>query len=73
MAIHVGVGGGDAIAIVSVGVTEEEVDSSWICKEKFAEGVPTGEAAIEGKAHISTLASFKSWFRNMEMASSSVI
>jgi hypothetical protein len=57
-------------------VTAEEVDSLWICKDKFAVGVPMGEAAIEFKAHISTLfdwASFKSGFRNMEMASSSVI
>ena len=80
MAIHVGVGGGDAMDMVAIvssaGVTEEEVDSLWICKNKFAVGVPMGEAAIEGKAHISTLfdwASFKSGFRNMEMASSSVI
>ena len=82
MAIHVGVGGGDAVDMVAIvssasaGVTEEEVDSLWICKDKLAVGVPMGEAAIEFKAHISTLfdwASFKSEFRNMEMASSSVI
>lgn len=76
VAIHVGVRGGDVIAIVSAGVTEEDLDSLWICKDKFAVGVPMGEAATEGKAHISTLfdwASFKSGFRNMEMASSSVI
>lgn len=77
MAIHVGVGGGDAmdITVSSAGVTEE-VDMLWICKDKFAVGVPMGEAAIEFKAHMSTLfdwASFKSGFRYMEMASSSVI
>lgn len=81
VAIHVGVRGGDAmdimmVAVSSTGVTEEEVDSLWICKDKLAAGVPMGEAAIEGKAHISTLfewASFKSGFRNIEMASSSEI
>ena len=81
VAIHVGVGGGDAMGIMMVvvsttGVTEEEVDSLWICKDKLAAGVPMGEAAIEGKAHISTFfewASFKLGFKNMEMASSSVI
>ena len=81
MAIHVGVRGGDAmdimmVAVSSTGVTEEEVDSLWICKDKLAAGVPMGEAPIEGKAHISTLfewASFKSGFRNIEMASSSEI
>lgn len=82
VAIHVGVvGGGDVMDIMmvvvsSTGVTEEEVDLSWICKDKLAAGVPMGEAAIEGKAHILTLfewASFKSGFKNMEMASSSVI
>lgn len=79
MAIHVGVGGGDAmdvVAIVSAGVTEEEVDSLWICEDNFAVGVPMGEAVIEGKTHISTLfdwASSKSGLRNMDMASSSVV
>ena len=81
VAIHVGVGGGDAMGIMMVvvsttGVTEEEVDSLWICKDKLAAGVPMGEAAIEGKAHISTFfewASFKLGFKNMEMASSSVM
>lgn len=82
VAIHVGVGGGDAMDMLAIrvvstaGVTEEEADSLWICRDKVAVGVSMGEAAIEFKAHISTLfdwASFKSGFRNMEMASSSVI
>jgi hypothetical protein len=81
VAIQVGVTGGDAMDIMmvvvssSTGVTDEEVDSLCICNDKLAAGVPMGEAAIEGKAHISTLfewASFKSGFRNMEMASLSV-
>ena len=60
VAIHVGLRGGDAmdmdVILSSTGVTEEEVvDSLWICKDKLAAGVPMGEAAIEGKAHISTL------------------
>ena len=79
VAIHVGVGVGDdmdMVGVSSAGVTEEEVDSLWIRKDKFSAGVPVGEAAIEGKAHISTLfawASFKSGFKNIVIASSSVI
>jgi len=95
VAIHVGVGGREAIdmdaqseegvvvvsgvIVSSVGVTEENAHSLWICEDKLVVGVQIGEAAIEGKgknAHIPTLFGDWGWFSrfsNMEVASSSAI